>query len=75
MPLKRVASLRFHEYHPGWSAEGSYWKTLSLLTKESEAARPQTWRSACIFLISAIARAGERPLGHTFEQFMIVWQR
>lgn len=37
--------------------------------------RDQTWRSACIFLISAIARAGERPFGHTLAQFMMVWQR
>ena len=35
----------------------------------------QTARSTIIFLVSAIARAGERPLGQTFEQFMIVWQR
>ena len=31
--------------------------------------------SACIFLISEIARAGESPLGQTLAQFMIVWQR
>ncbi len=35
----------------------------------------QTARSTIIFLISPIARAGERPLGQTFEQFMMVWQR
>src|SRR5206468_1375221 len=32
-------------------------------------------RSAIIFLVSAIALAGLRPLGHTLAQFMIVWQR
>ena len=31
--------------------------------------------SATSFLVSAIALAGERPFGQTFEQFMIVWQR
>ena len=35
----------------------------------------QTRRSAVIFLISAIARAGDRPFGQTFAQFMMVWQR
>ena len=35
----------------------------------------QSCRSSSIFLVSAIALAGLRPLGHTFEQFMIVWQR
>ena len=35
----------------------------------------QSVRSASIFLISAIALAGLRPLGQTFAQFMIVWQR
>ena len=32
-------------------------------------------RSAMSFLVSAIAFAGLRPFGHTFAQFMIVWQR
>src|SRR5687768_2160408 len=32
-------------------------------------------RSAISFLVSAIALAGLRPLGHTLAQFMIVWQR
>ena len=32
-------------------------------------------RSASIFLTSAIAFAGLRPLGQVFAQFMIVWQR
>src|SRR5690242_10615137 len=32
-------------------------------------------RSAISFLVSAIAFAGLRPLGQTFAQFMIVWQR
>jgi len=32
-------------------------------------------RSAISFLVSAIALAGDRPFGQTFEQFMIVWQR
>src|SRR5690606_1354519 len=32
-----------------------------------------TCRSASSFLISAIARAGLRPLGHALAQFMIVW--
>ena len=35
----------------------------------------QIARSAIIFLVSAIALAGLRPLGQTFAQFMIVWQR
>jgi len=35
----------------------------------------QTARSTSIFLVSAIAFAGESPLGQTFAQFMIVWQR
>ena len=37
--------------------------------------RAQIWRSTTIFLTSAIALLGESPLGQTFEQFMIVWQR
>ena len=32
-------------------------------------------RSTSIFLISAIAAAGFRPLGQACVQFMIVWQR
>lgn len=40
-----------------------------------EAGIAQSWRSISIFLISAIARAGDRPLGQTLAQFMIVWQR
>src|SRR3546814_1867662 len=32
-------------------------------------------RSASIVLISAIALAGFNPLGQTFAQFMIGWQR
>ena len=35
----------------------------------------QTARSTSSFLVSAIALAGLRPLGQTFAQFMIVWQR
>jgi hypothetical protein len=35
----------------------------------------QLCRSTSIFLISAIARAGLRSLGHTSVQFMMVWQR
>ena len=35
----------------------------------------QTWRSTIIFLISAIAFAGFKPLGQVLVQFMIVWQR
>ena len=35
----------------------------------------QAARSAISFLVSAIALAGLRPLGQTFAQFMIVWQR
>ncbi len=35
----------------------------------------QIARSTCIFLISAIARAGLSPLGQTLAQFMMVWQR
>jgi formate hydrogenlyase subunit 3/multisubunit Na+/H+ antiporter MnhD subunit len=34
-----------------------------------------TARVTIIFLISAMALAGFRPFGHTFAQFMIVWQR
>ena len=30
---------------------------------------------AMLFLISAMARAGFRPLGHVREQLRIVWQR
>ena len=37
--------------------------------------RRQTRRSTIIFLISAIALAGFRPLGQVCAQFMIVWQR
>ncbi|MDH6648946.1 UNVERIFIED_ORG: hypothetical protein M2312_003602 [Rhizobium esperanzae] len=37
--------------------------------------RDQTRRSTIIFLISAIALAGLRPLGQVCAQFMIVWQR
>src|SRR6516164_8660051 len=32
-------------------------------------------RSAIIFLVSAIARAGLSPFGQLLVQFMIVWQR
>src|SRR4051812_19714336 len=39
------------------------------------AAIRQAARSAISFLVSAIALAGLRPLGQTFAQFMIVWQR
>ncbi len=35
----------------------------------------QTARSTIIFLISAIAFAGFRPLGQVLVQFMMVWQR
>ena len=35
----------------------------------------QIARSAIIFLVSAMARAGFNPLGHTLAQFMMVWQR
>ena len=35
----------------------------------------QTTRSTIIFLISAIALAGLRPLGQTWAQFRMVWQR
>ena len=31
--------------------------------------------SASIFFVSAIARAGLRPLGQVWVQFMMVWQR
>ena len=34
-----------------------------------------TRRSTIIFLISAIALAGLRPLGQVCVQFMMVWQR
>ena len=37
--------------------------------------RPQITRSTSIALISPIAWAGFNPLGHTWAQFMIVWQR
>ena len=37
--------------------------------------KDQTARSTSIFFVSAIALAGLRPLGQTFAQFMIVWQR
>ena len=32
-------------------------------------------RSTIIFLISAMALAGLRPLGQVLAQFMMVWQR
>ncbi len=35
----------------------------------------QSTRSASIFLTSAMARAGFSPLGQTWAQFMMVWQR
>ena len=35
----------------------------------------QRTRSASIFFTSAMALAGLRPLGQTWAQFMIVWQR
>lgn len=35
----------------------------------------QTRRSTISFLSSAMALAGESPLGHALAQFMIVWQR
>ena len=38
-------------------------------------AEDQTRRSTIIFLISAMALAGDRPFGHVLAQFMIVWQR
>ena len=38
-------------------------------------AADQIARSAIIFLVSAIALAGLRPLGQQFAQFMMVWQR
>jgi hypothetical protein len=38
-------------------------------------ATDQIARSAIIFLVSAIALAGLNPLGQTFAQFMMVWQR
>lgn len=34
-----------------------------------------TTRSSIIFFTSAMALAGFRPLGQTFAQFMMVWQR
>jgi len=38
--------------------------------------RPRyTTRSASIFFTSAMALAGLRPLGQTWAQFMMVWQR
>ena len=37
--------------------------------------RAQCCRSAIIFLISAMARAGFRSFGQASAQFMIVWQR
>jgi hypothetical protein len=36
---------------------------------------PQSCRAIIMFLISAIAFAGFRPLGQALAQFMIVWQR
>ena len=40
-----------------------------------DAGLPQATRSTISFLISAMALAGFRPLGQTWAQFMIVWQR
>lgn len=45
----------------------AYWARGTVATHE--------WRSTSIFLISAMAFAGLRSLGHTSVQFMIVWQR
>ena len=33
------------------------------------------YANAMLFLISAIAKPGFRPLGHVLEQFIMVWQR
>ncbi len=47
-----------------------------LLPALAASVRPvQSTRSASIFLTSAMARAGFRPLGQTWAQFMMVWQR
>jgi cytochrome P450 len=40
-----------------------------------QGAAPHTTRSTSIFFTSAMALAGFRPFGHTWAQFMIVWQR
>ncbi|GEM94782.1 hypothetical protein RSP03_38490 [Cereibacter sphaeroides] len=42
---------------------------------QAGAAGRQMTRSTIIFLISAMALAGFRPLGQVLAQFMIVWQR
>ena len=41
----------------------------------NDRAADQVTRSTIIFLISAIALAGFSPLGQTWAQFMMVWQR
>ncbi len=59
----------------------SAWRDLELnLERDStvEAIRPenlQFCRAIIMFLISAMALAGLRPLGQALAQFMIVWQR
>jgi hypothetical protein len=42
---------------------------------QKSVAKPYTRRSTIIFLISAIALAGFKPLGQVCAQFMMVWQR
>jgi len=48
---------------------------IGAMVEDLVAQRHQIARSAIIFLVSAIALAGLRPLGQTFAQFMMVWQR
>jgi uncharacterized membrane protein YobD (UPF0266 family) len=50
-------------------------QSVGLSRDGGDAYDPQSCRSTIIFLISAIALAGFRPLGQVLVQFMIVWQR
>ena len=69
-PLNSDRSFRFQCRQPGLSGSGPCSKISSRESKPDQIAR-----SAIIFLVSAIALAGLNPLGQTFAQFMIVWQR
>ncbi len=50
------------------------WPLADILGEEAAGQR-YIRRSTSNFLISPIALAGLRPLGQTWAQFMIVWQR
>ena len=64
-------------YHPGLSASGvaPAGTPTSSISSFAPVSSRHAARSAISFLVSAIALAGFSPLGQTFAQFMIVWQR